>query len=198
MKTFYLLFCLLPLALQAQVAPDPATVSPRPTVADLTKPSRYLALDVIGGLAGFQRHRFHEGDPIRFRARTDRARYDATLYAVSDSSFAVLLNNEVMGRMEPVSFRFVDVHSMKITKRIPFVSAGAIMLPLAGIIYGLADFLNGGIDDGRATGLRRPRFDAASLVPTLGLIGAGGICWKLGHRNYRINDRHRLKLLQAL
>jgi hypothetical protein len=169
--------------------------SSAPATAALAKPSRYLALDVVGGLGGFHRFRYFAGDPISFRIRTDGAKYRAKLTETTDSSFSVLLDNELMGRAESVPFRFADIASISAHRQIPFVTTGSVLLPVAGLVYILADFINSRNIDGSNGQLR---FDPNSLIPGGALILGGGICYKLSNRTYRINDRHRLRFMQAL
>jgi hypothetical protein len=187
---FLLFLCLLAPSVLAQVPGG----SSAPNAAALAKPSRYLALDVVGGLGGFHRYRYFEGDAISFRIRAEAGRYRATLTTVTDSSFSVLLPNEVMGRSESVPFRFADAERVYAHRQIPFVTTGSVLLPLAGLVYVLADFLNSRNIDGSGG---RMRFDPNSLVPGGALVLAGGVCYKLSNRSYRINDRHRLKLMQT-
>ncbi len=189
-----LFLCLFGASLAVAQAQSPGGSLP-PTTAALAKPSRYLALDAIGGLGGFHRYRYFEGDPINFRIRTDGAKYRATLTGVTDSSFSVLMNNEVMGRAESVPFRFADVQRVYAHRQIPFVTAGSVLFPIAGIVYVLADFINSRNSDGLNG---KPRFDSNSLIPGGALVLAGGLCYKLSNTSYRINERHRLKFMQAL
>ncbi len=185
------LFCLF--GTSVAIAQSPGE-SPNSATATLGKPSRYLALDAIGSFGGFHRYRYFEGDPINFRSRLDGAKYRATLAGVTDSSFSVLLNNEIMGRAESVPFRFADVATVSAHRQIPFVTTGSVLLPLAGLIYVLADFINSRNLDGNNGQLR---FDSNSLVPGGVAVLMGGICYKLSNRTYHINDRHRLRFLQA-
>lgn len=168
---------------------EPSTLQDNPRYANLTKPARYLALDVIGPFS-FKRFRFFEGDEIRFKARGEIVQEQ--VYAVTDSSFCILAENEVMARMEPVWFRFDEVKWVHIHRRIPFVSAGAVILPLAGAVFAIADFVNPKALDGRSG---RFLFDPGSLVPAGALMAAGAVCYKLSSAKYRINKRHRLKML---
>ena len=106
------------------------------------RPSRYLALDVNHTFGGFRRYRFFEGDELHFKARG--VRYREQLYAVSDSTFTILMANEVMNRDEPVTFRFDEVQTVLLHRRIPFVTAAGTIFPLAGGVYLIADLVNNG------------------------------------------------------
>ena len=177
------------LAQTLRMSTEPSSLSDNPRYTALLKPSQYLALDVISPFR-FRRYRFFEGDEIRFKARGET--YQDQLYAVTDTSFSILAENEVMARFEPVSFRFDEVKWVRISRRIPFVSAGAVALPIAGTLFAVADFVNAKGADGKSG---RFRLDPSSLVPAGALIAAGAVCYKLSHARYRINKNHRLKML---
>ena len=103
--------------------------------------------------------------------------------------------NEVMNRPDFPEFKLNDVQKIYVTHRIPFVSAGAVMLPMAGLIFIVADFVNPKASDGR-TG--RFVFDSRSLIPGGVLMALGGICYKLSYPRYTVNKNHRLRVLTAL
>lgn len=149
---------------------------------------RYLALDANPAFGAFSRYRYQVGQPFGFRD-TKGDKYRAPLYAVTDSSFSLSMNNEIMGRYEAVPFRFADVKTVFVKRRIPFVTEGAVMLPLAGIIYFLADFINTGTDGGRGWFTASSR----SLIPAGALIAAGGMCYKVSFPRYRVGKKHRLR-----
>lgn len=192
---FLLLAGLTGSALAQTVSPGPpGSLSQNPKYAALLRPGRYLALDA-NNLLRFRRYRFFEGDEIRFKARTDGSRYRAPLYAVTDSSFSVAVLNEIMNRQEQVSFRFNDVQKVYIDRRIPWVTAGSFILPLAGVVFMVADFVNPKALDGRSG---RFIFDSSTLVPAGALIGTGAVCYKLSFPRYRINKNNRLRALRTL
>lgn len=190
MKTLLaLLFCAsLTLTVRAQTDLTP---SPKPVPA----PVHYLALDVSGPFGGFHRYRFLEGDQFSFKARTDGERYREPLYAVTDTSFSISMMNEVMSRPDFPEFKLTDVRKVYINRRIPFVSAGAVMLPLAGVVFIIADFVNAKGGDGRSG---RFVFDSKSLIPGGVMIALGGLCYKFSYPRYSINKNHRLHVLTAL
>lgn len=157
---------------------DPA-VAPR---------QRYLALDANPAFGAFYRYRYQVGQSFAFRD-TKGDKYRAPVYAVTDSSFSLSMNNEVMGRYEAVPFRFADVQTVFVKRRIPFVTEGSVMLPLAGIIYFLADFINTGQDGGRGWFTVNSR----SLIPAGALVAAGGVCYKVSFPRYRVGKKHRLR-----
>lgn len=189
MKTLLvLLFSLsLPLTSRAQSAETPTQVIPAPI--------KYLALDVSGPFGGFHRYRFQEGDRFSFRARTDGDRYHEPLYAVTDSTFSLSMMNEVMNRPDVLAFRLPDVQKVYVNRRVPFVSAGAVMLPLAGLVFIIADFVNPKAGDGKSG---RFVFDSRSLIPGGALMALGGLCYKLSYPRYTVNKNHRLRVLTAL
>ncbi|AQG80107.1 hypothetical protein [Spirosoma montaniterrae] len=151
--------------------------------AALLHPSKYLALDVNYRLGGFRRYRFFQGDEIQFRARGQRFREE--LYEVTDSTFVVLMANEVMNRDEPVVFQISEVQKVYINRRIPFVTAAGTLFPIAGGLYLLADVVNQGI------------FDKRTLPIAGGLALSGLIFHKLSNPRIRIGKNHRLRVLRT-
>ncbi|WP_138502615.1 hypothetical protein [Spirosoma lacussanchae] len=147
------------------------------------RPSRYLALDVNPTLGGFRRYRFFEGDEIRFRARGQKFR--ETLYEVTDSTFVVLMANEVMNRDEPVAFRLGEVQKIYVDRRIPFITAAGRLLPIAGGVYLLSSVVNN-------------NFRAQSVLPVAGGMAVAGVIFnRLSSPRLRINNNHRLKVLRT-
>jgi hypothetical protein len=148
-----------------------------------TRPTKYLALDVNHALGGFHRYRFFPGDELHFKARGEKFREE--LYAVSDTTFTILMANEVMNRDEPVSFRFDEVQKVMLHRRIPFVTAAGTLFPLAGVIYGAADLI------------RDRQFNAGVVPVVAGLIVSGGLFHLLSNPRIHINKNHRLRVLQT-
>lgn len=178
MKTFLcLLFTWIGVSLPMLVCGQSAT----------TSQSRYLALDVYG-LTGFNRLRYLEGDEIQFKANGER--YRAPLASVTDSTFDILVRNEIMDRTEPYTIRFADVDRVYKRKRIPFLTELGFVLPIAGVTYAVADFVNPRSLDGR-TG--RFRFDPQTLWPSGSMIVAGAIFYKLSHPSYRVGKKNKLR-----
>jgi hypothetical protein len=147
------------------------------------RPTRYLALDVNHTLGGFRRYRFFQGDEMHFKARGEK--YREPLYDVTDSTFSVLIANEVMNRDEPVTFRFDEIQTIMLHRRIPFVTAAGSIFPVAGGVYLIADVVNqGGF--------------YANTVPVVGtLLGSGILFHLLSNPHIRINKNHRLKVLRT-
>ncbi|MBC8153378.1 MAG: hypothetical protein H7Z72_10740 [Bacteroidetes bacterium] len=190
MKTLFVLFIFLSLPLVGWSQIDSgATARPVPA------PVRYLALDVSGPFGGFHRYRFLQGDRLSFKSTADNYHYREPVYAVTDTSFSISMMNEVMNRPDFPEFRFNEVRKIYITRQIPFVSAGALMLPLAGLVFIVADFVNPKSFDGRSG---RFVFDSRSLVPGGALMALGGLCYKLSYPRYTVNKNHRLRVLTAL
>ncbi|GAB3644182.1 hypothetical protein [Spirosoma arcticum] len=149
----------------------------------LLRPSRYLALDVNHTLGGFHRYRFFEGDEIHFKAQGQK--YREQLYDVTDSTFSVLMANEVMNRDEPVTFRISDVQRFYLHRRIPFVTAAGNLFPIAGAVYLIADVVNQG-------GLYR------NVLPVVGTLVLSGVLFnRLSNPRYKLNKNHRLKVLRT-
>jgi hypothetical protein len=149
----------------------------------LLRPSRYLALDVNHTLGGFRRYRYFIGDELHFKARGEK--YREELYDVTDSTFSVLMANEVMNRDEPVVFRLNEVERIYLHRRIPFVTAAGTLLPIAGGIYLLADVVNN-------------RGLYSNTLPVVGTLVLSGILFHIvSNPHIRINKNHRLKVLRT-
>lgn len=147
------------------------------------RPSRYLALDVNHTLGGFHRYRFFVGDELHFKARGEK--YHEQLYDVTDSTFSILMANEVMNRDEPVTFRLNEIQKIFVHRRIPFVTAAGTIFPIAGGVYLLADVVNN-------RGFYR------NTLPVVGAFVVSGIFFHLlSNPRIRINDNHRLKVLRT-
>ncbi len=151
--------------------------------AALLRPSRYLALDVNHALGGFHRYRFFEGDELHFKAGGEK--YREQLYNVTDSTFSVLVANEVMNRDEPVTFRFSDIQRFYLHRRIPFVTAAGNVFPIAGAVYLIADVVN------------QQGFYRNTLPVVSGLVLSGLIFHVLSNPRIRLNKNHRLKVLRT-
>jgi hypothetical protein len=160
--------------------------------AKATPKSRYLAVDVTGTFGAFRRYRIFPGETMAFRAKSDGEKYRYPLTSVGDTAFTVAFQNELYDQPQALSFPLNDVKRVYLTRRIPFVSEAAYLLPAAAVIFMVADFVNPRSMDGRSG---RFRFDPKSAVPGGLLLLGGGICYKFSHRNYAINDRHRIKVL---
>lgn len=149
----------------------------------LLRPSRYLALDVNHTLGGFRRYRYFIGDELHFKARGEK--YREQLYDVTDSTFSVLMANEVMNRDEPVVFRLNEIQLIYLHRRIPFITAAGTLLPIAGGIYLLADVVNN-------------RGFYSNTLPVVGTLVLSGILFHvISNPHIRINKNHRLKVLRT-
>lgn len=151
------------------------------------KQAHYLALDVHN-MTGFHRYRYLEGDEIRFRTSDDS--YRSTIASVTDSSFSIYVQNEIMDRTETLTFRFSDVERIYRRNNIPFITQLGVILPVAGVTYGLADFVNAKGLDGRSG---RFLFDTKSLIPSGAMIVAGAIFYKISRPTYKLGKRSRLR-----
>jgi|GEM_PF-557776 hypothetical protein len=151
----------------------------------------YLILDTTPLLGGFHRYRYFPGDLIRFRLKSKSARFNEEIYSVSDSSFNYVLINNLAQRMEYPDIQIGDLKSVKTQLRIPWVTEGSFVLPLAGLVYIGADFFNKGIDGQRYTTDRR------SLIVGGGLIATGLVCYKVSFSSIKINKHNRVRVLQT-
>ena len=152
---------------------------------------KYLVLDASPVIGGFHRYRFFPGDNIKFRMKNETIRFNETIASIKDSSFSIGIVNEAVGRMDYQDILLADVRLMKVSKRIPFVSQAAILLPLAGLIYMGADFFNKGVDNKRYT------TDTSSIIVGGALIATGAVCYKLTFASLKINHRNKLKVLET-
>ena len=196
--------CLLATASLAQPATVPGVrieePPQRPAPADSLPPApgqpaptyRYLAVDVTGRFGGFHRYRIYPSETMAFRTRSEGDKYRYKLTSVSDTAFTIAFQNELYDQPQPLSFPLADVKRVYLTKNIPFVSQAAYILPVAAVVFVVADYVNPRSPDGY-TG--RYTFDRRSLIPGGLLLLGGGICYKLTHRSYVVNNRHRLRIL---
>ena len=149
----------------------------------LLRPSRYLALDVNHTLGGFHRYRFFQGDELHFKARGQK--YREQLYDITDSTFSVLMANEVMNRDEPVTFRFSEIQRFYFHRRIPFVTAAGNVFPIAGAVYLIADVVN-------------QRGFYSNTLPVVGSLALSGLIFHvLSNPHVKLNKNHRLKVLRT-
>jgi len=156
-----------------------------------TPGQKYLVLDASPVIGGFHRYRFFPGDNIKFRMENETIRFNETIASVSDSSFSIAVINEAVNRMDYQEILLKDVRLMKVSRRIPFISQLAPILPLAGLIYIGADFFNKGVDNKRFT------TDSSSLIVGGALMAAGFVCYKLTFSSLKINGRNKLKVLET-
>ncbi|CAG4991798.1 hypothetical protein DYBT9275_00833 [Dyadobacter sp. CECT 9275] len=152
---------------------------------------KYLVLDASPTIGGFHRYRFFPGDQIKFRMKNETIRFNETIASVTDSSFTIVTVNDAVGRTEYQEIPLKEVRLLKVSRRIPFVTQAAPLLPLAGLIYIGADFFNRGIDNKRFT------TDASSIAVGGAFIAAGFICYKLSFSSLKINGKNKLKVLET-
>ncbi len=171
----------------AQVQPTVTLAAP--PADSLNRPrTHYLALDVQG-LFKTRRYRYYVGEPMRFRARGER--YNALLYAVTDSTFSILQTNEVMNRSEAINFRPGEVQTIYRSRRIAWLTAGSVAFPIAGLTYIIADYVN----PRDLAGNGRYIFDPHSLIPGGALIALGAAGYALSRPHYTLNKKHQLRIL---
>jgi hypothetical protein len=156
-----------------------------------TPGQKYLVLDASPVIGGFHRYRYFPGDDIRFRMHDETIRFNDQIASVTDSSFSIAIINEAVGRMDYQEILLKDVRLMKVSRRIPFISQLAPILPLAGLIYIGADFFNRGVDNKRFT------TDTSTLVVGGSFMVAGFICYKMTFASLKINNRNKLKVLET-
>ena len=184
-----------PPARVVQPAQQPATDAQGLPITDSTKRAmmrrRYLALDVTGLMGRFRRYRIFPGELISFKNKTEKTHYRSPLTAVNDTSFTIAFQNELYEQPQALSFAVADVRRVYFNRRIPFVSQAAYILPVAAVVYLVADFVNGRDDNNKFA----VHLDHRNLVPAGFLALGGGICYAFSHRSYTVGDRHKLKIL---
>lgn len=157
-----------------------------------TKPGvRYLVLDASPMVGGFHRFRYFPGDLIRFNANGLPGRQQQEIYTLTDSSFTFAYIDEAARQMLSKEVLLKDLRRVKTYRRIPWVTEGAVLLPLAGLVFIGADFFNEGIDGQRFT------TDAQAFAVGGALAATGFICYKLSFASVKINGRNRLKILKT-
>ncbi|ACT96210.1 hypothetical protein [Dyadobacter fermentans] len=156
-----------------------------------TPGQKYLVLDASPFIGGFHRYRFFPGDNIKFRMKNETIRFNETIASVDDTGFTIGVVNEAVGRMDYQRILLEDIRLLKVSRRIPFVSQAAPLLPLAGLIFIGADFFNKGVDNKRYT------TDTSTLVIGGSLMAAGFICYKFTFASLKINSRNKLKVLET-
>lgn len=156
--------------------------------------TRYLSVDRTGLFGSFRRYRIFPGETMAFRTWSDGQKYRHPLLSVSDTAFTIAFQNELYDQAQPLGFPLADVRKVYLRREIPFVNQAAYLLPAAGIIFLVADFVNPRALDGGG----RYVFEAKTLIPAGLLMLGGGVCYKLSYRKYPINGRNRLKVLWTL
>lgn len=152
---------------------------------------RYLVLDANPLLGGPLRVRFFTGDNIKFKVRNKSGYLVEPIAEITDSTFSIAVVNEAEQRMFFKPIPFSQVRRVKKYRRIPWVSEGTFLLPLAGVIYAAADLVNPGVDNKRWT------TDSGAAWVGGSLVAAGFICYKFSFPSYKIGERNRLKTLQT-
>ncbi len=157
----------------------------------LTPGQPYLVLDANPALGGFVRFRYFEGERFKFKSATEPGKQKVNIYSIADTSFTHVTFSEAARDLNYFHVNFDDITRVYTSRRIPFITEGAFMLPLAGIIYLVADFVNPGIDG------KRWNTSSGSVVVGGGLIATGAVFYKMSFRSFKINKRNRLHLLRT-
>ncbi|MFC5408750.1 hypothetical protein ACFPMF_05495 [Larkinella bovis] len=160
-----------------------------PYVALLKPGQKYLTLDVTGRLGGFQRHRFFPNEEIKFRYKGRK--YRETLYAVTDSTLILILEDPNTFLDEAVHFPLSKIEKIYVNRQIPFITQGTYLFPIAGTLFFVADVVNLSRAEKRLTA------DARALKAPAVMMALGAICYKLSFPLYKINKNNRLKVLET-
>lgn len=190
------LFFLLSLLLAVDVCGQPRDTLSLDTLMARQNPAysslkragtRFLALDNYG-LFGFRRYRYFLGQSITFRYRGRK--YRDTIYRITDSTFSLLLENPNNFLYDEVTFRLDSVQRIYQKRRIPWLTAGSYLFPIAAAMYFGGEAINSGFN---GLSLRNP----GTIYPTAGLLGLGALGYFLSNPRYRINRNHRLQVLRT-
>ncbi|MFN8348662.1 MAG: hypothetical protein U0X91_26920 [Spirosomataceae bacterium] len=158
--------------------------------AYLLADGRYLALDVYR-FGRITRHRFFVGDELTFKLKNSRQRYRESLVAISDSSFTFANFNDILKENLYTEVKLHEVRKIRIYRRIPWVTQGAYLLPVAGGLFLLTDtfIYRGGIEF-------QVQFDPKSALIGGGIASLGILCKQLSFPSYRLKH-NRLHVLRA-
>lgn len=158
----------------------------------VTRPGeRYLIVDHFSLFGGYQRYRYFPGEQIRFRLKNSTTKFNEQIGIITDTTFTFVLVNEAVGRMEHREVALNDIRLIKATNRIPWVTEGSIMLPLAGLVYLGADFFNRGVDGKRFT------TDPQTLIVSGALVATGLICYKFSFHSIKLGKKNKIRVLQT-
>lgn len=152
---------------------------------------RYLVLDVYR-MGQIRRHRFYAGDELVFTIKGQRKKIRENITSVSDSSFTFTQFNDILNEHIHTEVKLSNVRKIRIYRRIPWVTQGAYMLPVAGGIFFLSDTFRyrGGLEF-------NVQFDPKSTLIAGGLASLGFLCQRLSFPTYRVGNRHRLHVLRV-
>ncbi|WP_428660268.1 hypothetical protein [Runella sp.] len=152
---------------------------------------RYLVLDVYR-MGQIRRHRFYVGDELVFTIKGQRKKIRENITSVSDSSFTYTEFNEILNEHIHTEVPLSNVRKIRIYRRIPWVTQGAYMLPLAGGIFFLSDTFRyrGGMEF-------HVQFDPKSTLIAGGIASLGFLCKRLSFPTYHVGNRHRLHVLRV-
>ncbi|MEI7584595.1 hypothetical protein [Runella sp.] len=151
---------------------------------------RYMALDVYR-FGRIKRHRFFVGDELSFKLKNGRKRQRESITAISDSSFTISNFNNILNENLYTEIKFREVRKIRVYRRIPWVTQGAYMLPVAGGLFFLSDTFkyHGGMEF-------RVQFDPKSTLIAGGIASLGLLCKQLSFPSYNLR-RQRLHVLRV-
>ncbi|AEI50715.1 hypothetical protein [Runella slithyformis] len=157
----------------------------------LQNEGRYLVLDVYRP-GQIRRHRFYAGDELVFKIKGQRKMIRENITSVSDSSFTFTQFNEILNEHIHTEVRLSNVRKIRIYRRIPWVTQGAYMLPVAGGIFLISDtfIYQGGLEFGI-------QFTPESALIGGGIASLGFLCKRLSFPTYHVGGRHRLHVLRV-
>jgi hypothetical protein len=180
-------------SIQAQsdtLSVDSLMIKQKSPYLGMIKPGqKYLALDVMSGLGGFQRHRYFPNEEIKFRY--EGKKYKDRIYGVTDSTIMLVLEDPNTFLPETIHFRLDRIEKVYVNRQIPFISQGAYLLPIAGALFFIADVVNVSRME------KQLAADSRALKAPAVMIALGAICYKVSFPRYRINKNHRLKVLET-
>jgi len=194
MKIFTLLFvltCGYPVLAQQVLTDKELFLKKNPqNQTYLLADGRYMALDVYR-FGRIKRHRFFVGDELSFKLKNRGKRRRESITAISDSSFTYSNFNDILNENLYTEVKFRDVRKIRIYRRIPWVTQGAYMLPVAGGLFLLSDtfIYRGGMEF-------QVQFDPKSTLIAGGIASLGLLCKRLSFPSYNLK-RQRLHVLRV-
>ncbi|MCU0339191.1 MAG: hypothetical protein MUE30_04850 [Spirosomaceae bacterium] len=152
--------------------------------------TRYLALDTYK-IGKVLRHRYFVGDEIVFWTKNQRKKSKEVIRSVTDSSFTFAHYNDISEELDITEIKLQDIHKIRVYRRIPWVTQGAYMLPIAGGVFIFTDTV---VYDGRGF---KTNLDPKGWLIGGGIAALGVLCARASFPKYRIGKRHRLKVLSV-
>jgi hypothetical protein len=148
----------------------------------------YLALDTYK-IGKVLRHRYFVGDEIVFWTKNQRKKNKEVIRSVTDSSFTFAHYNDISEELDITEIKLQDIRKIRVYRRIPWVTQGAYMLPIAGAVFIFTDTV---VYDRQRFQIN---FDPKGWLIGGGIAALGVLCSRASFPKHRVGKRHRLKTL---